>query len=697
MSKTAHQKITELREQLEYHAYRYYVLDDPELPDSEFDRLMQQLETLEASYPRYFSRNSPSQKVGGAAAGTFEPVTHTVPMRSLGNAFDEAGVENFDKRVRESLEQDAPIEYVAEPKLDGLAVSLRYEDGWMVQAATRGDGRIGENITQNMRVVLGAKTRLAGDHFPDVLEVRGEVFMSNADFQALNERQQEASAKVFANPRNAAAGGLRQLDPAVTATRPLSIFVYALGEVSGAHDDVPETQWEILRWLKSFGLPVTELARPVTGVAGCLEFYSSLHTQRESLPFEIDGVVYKVSRLDWQERLGYTAKAPRWALAHKFPARQALTTVAAIEIQIGRTGAVTPVARLNPVLVGGAMVANATLHNRDEIARLDVRVGDTVMVRRAGDVIPEVVSIVKDKRPGDSKPFAFPERCPVCDSQIVYAGQGIIARCSGGLVCAAQKIQGAIHFASRKAMDIDGLGDKLVEAMIVTEMVGDFSDFYRLTIEDIASMERMAEKSAANLLSAIEKSKSTSLARFLYALGIPQVGETTAQTLAATFTRLEAMMEAAPEQLQQVDDVGPVVAECISEFFRVPENRRVIRRLIEVGVHWPEAGSVPGNDAHPLFGKTIVITGTLSMPRRELKARLQDIGAKVTGSVSAKTDYVIVGEDAGAKAHQAEKLGVEMLDQSALEALMQGAVQRSGFPVDNPGFAPANHPTGDDK
>ena len=662
-SRGIRQRVLELREQLEYHNYRYYVLDDPQLPDAEYDRMMRELESLETDHPEFASEDSPSRKVGGIAARTFSEVIHAIPMRSLANAFSDDEVDAFDRRIKEIIElEQGEVEYVAEPKLDGLAVSLRYEEGWLVQAATRGDGRSGENITQNMRQVLGEHTRLKGNSLPAVLEVRGEVFMRKDDFAELNRRQQAADDKLFVNPRNAAAGSLRQLDPEVTAARPLSFYGYSLGQVEGG--SVPKTHWDTMHWLGEIGIPVTDLLELVDGVSGCLDYYRRLLDKRDELPFDIDGIVYKVSRLDWQQSLGFTAKAPRWALAHKLPAQEEITVLEKIEIQVGRTGAITPVARLQPVFVGGVTVSNATLHNRDEIARLDARVGDSVVVRRAGDVIPEIMSVVLDRRPKGARKFKFPTHCPVCGSEVVYDGDGVIARCSGGLDCDAQRKQSIIHFASRKAMDIDGLGEKIIDQLLTEKLIHDVADLYQLNQEQVEGLERMAEKSATNLIQALEKSRDTTLGRFLFALGIPMVGETTAETLADAFYDLDAIIDADADALQQVPDIGPVVAESLRVFFSQPNNIKIIDRLRSAGVRWPKAAPRAVVTESPFNEKTVVLTGTLSMARNEAKKILQARGAKVTGSVSRNTDYVIVGADAGSKADKAEQLGVPILDEA---------------------------------
>ena len=670
MPKNVLQKIFQLREQLEYHNYRYYVLDDPEIPDAGYDRLLRELSELEAEFPQYQSDDSPTRKVGGWAAKTFSEVEHAVPMRSLGNAFEDEAVVNFDRRVRELLDvgEGEEIPYVAEPKLDGLAVSLTYENGWLVQAATRGDGRKGENITQNIRKVLGKATRLQGERIPDVLEARAEVFMRTDDFEALNRVQQKSGQKTFVNPRNAAAGSLRQLDPSVTASRPLSLYCYGLGRVAG--HSTPPTHFESLEWLRALGLPVSGLMETVEGVRGCLGYYRELLARREKLPFHIDGVVYKVSRMAWQDRLGFTARAPRWAIAHKFPAQEEMTRVERIDIQVGRTGAITPVARLKPVFVGGVTVSNATLHNREEIARLDVRVGDCVIVRRAGDVIPEVVSVVRSYRKKNARAFVYPETCPACQSPVVYERDGVIARCSGGLFCDAQKKESIKHFSSRKAMDIGGLGEKLVDQLVDGALIQDVADLYTLTLGQVAGLERMAEKSAGNLVSAIEKSKSTTLARFLYALGIPLVGEVTAETLSDHLCDLEKIRDSDLETLQGIPDVGPIVAHSVSTFFKQQHNRKVIEKLMVAGVRWP-AQKAPSPVSGGFFsGKTVVLTGALGMSRSEARNRLQALGARVTGSVSKKTDYVIAGRDAGSKAEKAEQLGVEILDEPRFQGYL---------------------------
>ena len=665
------QRIIVLREQIEYHNYRYYVLDDPEIPDQDYDSMLRELETLELKHPEYASTRSPTKKVGVPPSRGFSTVTHSTPMKSLGNAFSEQEIQDFDRRVCELVHAHEPVDYIAEPKFDGLAVSLCYEKGWLVQAATRGDGNQGENITQNIRAVLKEKTLIKGNSVPEKLEIRGEVIMLREDFVNLNEAQRQSGQKLFANPRNAAAGSLRQLDPAITASRPLKIFCYAIGELSENMEF--KTLADSLAYMRSLGLPVSNHIETVQGVEGCLEYYGKMLTKRDDFPFEMDGVVFKVAKLHWQEQLGFTAKAPRWAIAYKFPAQEATTQVEAIDIQVGRTGAVTPVARLAPVFVGGVTVSNATLHNRDEIQRLDIRIGDFVIVRRAGDVIPEIVSVIQSKRPDDTVEYTFPQSCPVCNSEIVYQGEGIIASCSGGLYCRAQKVRSFIHFVSRKAMDIDGMGEKVVEQLVSEGLIDTVADLYRLDVETLTKLERKAEKSATNLIEAIDKSRTTSLARFIYALGIPQVGETTAEVLAETFADLVSLMDANEEQLVEIPDIGPIVSKAIIAFFDQPHNQEIIQDLLDRGINWSEQ-EPPNNVAseltdsiesnNPFRDKVVVLTGTLSITRDQAKSRLKQAGAKVTSSVSKRTDYVIAGEQAGSKADKARSLEVPLLDEA---------------------------------
>ncbi len=666
----ARQRAADLREQINQHNYRYYVLDDPVISDAEYDRLLRELQELESKYPALITADSPTQRVGAQPLSSFAEVKHKVPMLSLSNAFDENEVIAFDRRIRERAELGV-VEYVAEPKMDGLAVSLSYEHGVLVRGATRGDGTTGEDVTQNIKTIRSIPLRLLGNRHPRSIEVRGEVFMTHTGFLALNERQRNAGLKEFVNPRNAAAGSLRQLDPKLTAERPLQMFCYAAGEVENAR--MPETQHELLRQLRAWGLAASPLAALVKGVDQCLAYYRDLVESRKSLSYPIDGVVYKVNSLRLQRTLGAVSRAPRWALAHKFPAEEETTIVNAIEVQVGRTGAITPVARLEPVFVGGVTVSNATLHNRAEIERLDVKIGDTVVVRRAGDVIPEIVKVVKSRRPRTAKRFRFPDRCPVCRSEIVYeGGEGIIARCSGGLYCSAQRKEMLKHFASRRAMDIDGLGDKIIDQLVEAGMVEDAGDLYALTAAQLASLDRLAEKSARNLINALERSKWTTLSRFLFALGISQVGETTARQLAHHYGSLRAVMDATEDELQSLTDIGPIVAANIHMFFRQPHNEQVIDKLRQRGVVWPETKqSKQDPSSLPLSGKTMVLTGTLSaMTRDEAKTKLQRLGAKVTGSVSRKTDYVIVGADPGSKASKAEQLGIEMLDEAQFIQLL---------------------------
>jgi DNA ligase (NAD+) len=670
---TAPRKIRErakqLVEELNQHNYRYYVLDDPSISDAEYDRLLRELQEIEEEFPELRSPDSPTQRVGAPPLDAFETVEHGAPMLSLNNAFEEGEVEAFDQRVRKALGVES-VEYVAEPKLDGLAVNLTYENGRLVRGTTRGDGRTGEDITRNVKTIRSVPLKLRGSGYPGFVEVRGEVFLGHEGFRRLNEAQKKAGGKIFVNPRNAAAGSLRQLDSSLTAERPLEIFCYGLGKVD--RGEIPATQYDMLSQMKKWGLRVSPLLKKVKGVQGCLKYYQAMQRERMELPYDIDGVVYKVNDKSGQEKLGTVSRAPRWALAHKFPAQEESTEVLDIEVQVGRTGAITPVARLKPVFVGGATVSNATLHNRAEIERLDVRRGDTVIVRRAGDVIPEIVSVQKDKRKKGARPYVFPDHCPVCGSEIVYeGGEGIIARCSGGLFCNAQRKESIKHFASRRAMDIDGLGDKIVEQLVDRELVKDAADLYGLTKETIAGLERMAERSSGNLIDALEKSKDTTLGRFLFALGIPQVGETTAQQLASHFGSLERLMKADMEQLQEVPDIGPIVAGSIHTFFDQRHNRDVIRKLQKAGVHWDEHEPATTAGEQPLAGRTVVLTGTLeNMTRDEAKQALQALGARVTGSVSKNTDYVVVGADPGSKAARAEELGVEILDEQGLNDLL---------------------------
>ena len=661
-------RLEALRKLINYHNYRYYVLDDPEIPDSEYDRLMRELEALEAAHPELITPDSPTQRVGAEPLKAFGEVRHKVPMLSLANAFSDEELRDFDARVRKLLGVGL-VAYAAEPKLDGLAVSLRYEKGVLVRGATRGDGHRGEDVTANVRTIDTIPLRLLGDDWPEVLEVRGEVFMPKSGFEKLNREARRKGDKAFANPRNAAAGSLRQLDPRVTAGRPLAFFAYGWGELSV--ERLADTHSASMAVLRGLGLPVSPELKVLEGVEACLRYHRTMREKRDSLDYDIDGVVFKVDRLDWQERLGYVARAPRWAIAHKFPAEEALTVLRDVEWQVGRTGAVTPVARLEPVRVGGVTVKNATLHNMDEIEKKDIRIGDTVYVRRAGDVIPEIVRVLPERRPADARRIQLPDKCPVCGSEVIKPEGEAIARCTGGLYCPAQRKEALKHFASRRAMDIEGLGDKLVDQLVEKGLVHDPADLYTLTREQLAGLERMGEKSAQNLIEALQRSKQTTLARFLYAIGIREVGEATAQTLARHFGSLEAIEQADEERLQQVPDIGPVVAAYIVGFFRQSHNREVIDKLRRAGVSWPENEPAPEPEALPLQGKTFVLTGTLSRPRQQVKEALQALGARVSGSVSKKTDYLVAGENPGSKYDRAQALGVTILDEEELQKLLE--------------------------
>ncbi len=664
--------IAQLRVEINHHNHYYYVLDDPQIPDAEYDRLMQRLQALELQAPELITPDSPTQRVGAKPLSGFAEVPHAVAMLSLDNAFSDDDMLAFDARVTKGLEVDEVI-YCAEPKLDGLAVSLRYERGLLVRAATRGDGRVGEDITQNVRTINSVPLRLMGDEFPPVLEVRGEVYMSRAGFDALNKRQRDHEEKPFANPRNAAAGSLRQLDPKITATRPLAMYCYGVGEVDEALSGASHR--DILACLKEWGLPVSPETKEVRGVAGCLEYYHQIGEKRAALPYEIDGVVFKVNSIRQQQALGFVSRAPRWAIAHKFPAQEEMTRLIDIDIQVGRTGALTPVARLEAVFVGGVTVTNATLHNEDEVRRKDVRAGDMVVVRRAGDVIPEVVSVVLAARPDDARAFVMPTDCPVCGSEVRRAEGEAVSRCSGGLYCSAQRKEAIKHFASRRAMDIEGLGDKLVEQLVEMGWLNSVADLYdrsALPHEKLAGMARMGDKSADNLIAAIDKSKQTTLARFLFSLGIREVGQTTAQSLANHFGKLPAIMDADEEALLAVADVGPVVVANLRAFFHESHNREVIESLQRLGVQWPDVAA-KRDQPQPLAGQIFVLTGSMeSMTRDEAKAKLQALGAKVTASISKKTRYLVVGADPGSKRDKAEKLGVPILDEAALESLLAG-------------------------
>ena len=672
MSADIQKKVESLRDEIRYHNYRYHTLADIEIPDAEYDRLMRELQRLEAEHPELISIDSPTQRVGAEPSDALQTVRHRIPMLSLDNVFSEDELREFHRRVAEKLEFEdgaADLQYAAEPKLDGAAVSLLYEDGVLVRAATRGDGTTGEDITHNVRTIDSIPLRLLGDGYPTTLEVRGEVFMPLAGFEAYNKKARAAGEKTFVNPRNAAAGSLRQLDPKLTAERPLDMYVYSVGLVEGG--DLPNHHSEIIDQLKAWGLKTCPERRVVTGADGCLAYYELIGKKRDSLGYDIDGVVYKVDSLAMQRELGFVARAPRWAVAHKFPAQEELTRVEGVEFQVGRTGALTPVARLDPVFVGGVTVSNATLHNIDELHRKDVRVGDTVIVRRAGDVIPEVVSVVKSRRPKKTERVQLPDLCPVCGSHVKREDGEAVARCTGGLFCQAQRAEALKHFVSRRAMDIEGLGAKLIDQFVEEERLRNPSDIYRLQQEELAERERMGDKSAENLIIAIEASKSTTLARFLYALGIREVGEATAASLASYFGNLPAIEAASSDDLVKVPDVGPVVARRIRDFLDEEHNLEVIGKLQELGVRWSDSDPTQVAEDGPLNGKTFIITGTLpDMTRDEAKALIQKQGGKVTGSVSSKTSYLLAGDKAGSKLEKAEELGVEVLDLDALRRLL---------------------------
>jgi DNA ligase (NAD+) len=667
-----------LRQQLHHHAHRYYVLDAPEIPDAEYDRLFAELQALEAAHPALRSADSPTQRVIGQVLDGLAPVRHAVPMLSIQTETDTSaeGARAFDARVRRELEltDEAPaVAYAAELKFDGLAINLRYEAGVLVQATTRGDGETGEDVTQNIRTIGQIPLRLQGaaDALPAVLEVRGEVYMRRDDFERLNAQQRERGEKTYVNPRNTAAGAVRQLDPAVTAARPLSFYAYGLGEAVGLPAFARHS--EMISWLQQRGLPVNDRRRVCEGADELVAFHRAVEAERDALPFDIDGVVYKLDRLDWQRRLGFKSREPRWAVAHKFPAQEQATRLNGIDIQVGRTGKLTPVAKLEPVFVGGTTVSNATLHNLFELRRKGVRVGDAVVVRRAGDVIPEVVGRMPGERAAYVPNFRMPSACPVCASPVKREQGSLEHRCTGGLFCAAQRKQALLHFAGRRAMDIEGLGDKLVDQLVEAGLVRTLPELYTLGIAKLSALERMADKSAANLLAGLEKSKQTTLARFLFALGIRHVGESTAKDLARHFGQLDALMDASVEQLLQVNDVGPIVAESVQQFFAQPHHREVIERLRAAGIHWPEA-TIDADQPKPLAGQTLVLTGTLpSMGRDEAQALIEAAGGKVSGSVSKKTSYVVAGAEAGSKLAKAQELGVPVLDEAGLRALLAPA------------------------
>jgi DNA ligase (NAD+) len=665
--------IAELRELIHQYDYRYYVLDDPSVPDAEYDLRMRELRELEAQYPELVTRDSPTQRVSGQVAAGFAEVRHSVPMLSLDNAFSDEDIVAFDRRVRERLKRDEPpIEYCAEPKLDGLAVSLTYRAGRLLVAATRGDGSSGEDITPNVRTMRTVPLTLRGTA-PDEIEVRGEVFMPLAGFERMNAAAARAGEKVFANPRNAAAGSLRQLDARVTAARPLQAFFYAVGSWQGG-PPVPDSQTGLLRQLADWGLRTNPEVRATSGAAGCIEYFHRIGARRASLPYQIDGVVYKVNSRADQEALGFVSRAPRWAIAHKFPADEALTTLREIEFQVGRTGVLTPVARLEPVQLAGVTVSNATLHNMDEVERKDVHLGDTVVVRRAGDVIPEIVRVLPERRPAGAQRPRMPDHCPICHSEVVRLENQAAARCSGGFNCPAQRKEALRHFASRRALDIEGLGDKLIDQLVDLNLLRAPGDIYELDAPRLAALSRMGEKSAANLVAAIEHSKATTLARLLHGLGIAGVGESTAKALADHFGSLAGLAQASVDEILEVPDIGPVIAASVHGFFNDERHRAELARLRALGLHWPERAPAArsAKTALPLSGLTVVLTGTLaSLSRDEAADRLMALGAKVSGSVSKKTSYVIAGADAGSKLARAGQLGVEVLDEQGLAELLR--------------------------
>ena len=666
-------RVEKLRADIEQHNYNYYVLDRPQVSDAQYDRLFRELQELEQQYPELVSPDSPTRRVGGQPRSELEPVEHAMPMLSIRTETDisDAGAVKFDAYVRRELglDEDAPaVEYAVELKFDGLAISLRYEHGVLTQGATRGNGEVGENVTQNIRTIRHVPLRLRGAA-PAVLEVRGEIYMNRQDFESMNERQRAAGEKTFVNPRNAAAGAVRQLDPAITAKRPLSFVTFGLGQVRGWA--VPVRHSDTLDALEKIGLPVSPERAVVRGADGLIEFHRDIGARRDRLPFDIDGVVYKVNSFALQQQLGFRTREPRWAVAHKYPPQEEMTTVLDIEVRVGRTGALTPTARLQPVFVGGVTVTSATLHNEDEVRRKDVHVGDTVVVRRAGDVIPEIVEVLRDRRPADARPFTMPQRCPACQSAVIRLPGEAAARCSGGLFCPEHRKQALLHFASRRAMDIEGFGEKLVDQLVEKGVVRTPADIYRLGVAALAELERMAEKSALNLVAAIARSKRTTLARFIFALGIRNVGESTAQDLARYFGGIERLMNADVEKLQQVPDVGPVVAQSIAGFFAEPHNREAVSQLLAAGVEFAQSAPQEADPSSPVYGKTFVLTGTLPhLAREDVQNRIRARGGKVSGSVSKKTDYVVAGAEPGAKYDKAVDLGISILDEAALLELL---------------------------
>lgn len=676
---TAKSRISEvkkLRTEIQEHNYRYYVLNEPSIPDEDYDRLFARLEALEKEYPELINPNSPTQRVGASPQTEFSQVQHEIPMLSLANAFSQEDIIAFAERIEQRLDIKKEIEFHCEPKMDGVAVSVIYEKGELVQASTRGDGFSGEDVTANVRTIKAIPLQLQGEKFPDLLEVRGEVYMSKIGFEKLNKKALARNEKIFVNPRNAAAGSLRQLNPKITAERPLLFYAYSLGKFSGLS---PKGQEDILQMLKNFGIPVNPECELVQGIQACWNYYEKIQSKRDQLSYEIDGVVYKVNSLDLQEKLGFVSRSPRWALAHKFPAQEKATLVKAIEFQVGRTGALTPVARLEPIFVGGATVSNATLHNFDELYRKDIRVGDTVIVRRAGDVIPEIARYIPEKRPKGTCPVEMPRQCPICHSEVIKPEGEAVARCMGGLYCRAQIVESIKHFVSRRAMDIEGLGEKIVDLLVEEKLINEVSDIYRLEEATLAGLPRLGEKSSANLVNSIEASKKTTLARFLYALGIRGVGEATALSLTQHFRTLEKLMEADAKALEEVSDIGPIISANILGFFHQQHNRKLIQNLQQLGVYWPKLDEkrLPSS----IFsGKTVVLTGTLAaLTRDEAKEKLQNLGAKVSASVSAKTDFLIAGDSAGSKYDKAQALGVRILTEEEFLTLLQnqGAAQEA--------------------
>lgn len=665
------QSIEALKQQLRYHEYQYHVLDAPEIPDAQYDKLMQELKALETQHPELITNDSPTQRVGAAPLAAFDTVRHEVPMLSLDNVFDEESYLSFDKRIRDRLKNHDELTFCCELKLDGLAVSLLYENGELVQAATRGDGSVGENITVNVRTIRAIPLRLTGDNIPARVEIRGEVFMPQKGFEALNELARKTDGKVFANPRNAAAGSLRQLDPRITAKRPLTFYCYGVGLVEG--NTLPDTHYERLMQFKAWGLPVSDYVQLRVGHQAVLDFYHEIEQVRPQLGFDIDGVVIKVNSIALQEELGFVSRAPRWATAFKFPAQEQMTLLKDVEFQVGRTGAITPVARLEPVQVAGVMVSNATLHNADEIERLGVHIGDTVVIRRAGDVIPQIVSVVMSERPADSRAIVFPTHCPVCGSDVERVEGEAVARCTAGLVCGAQRKEALKHFVSRRAMDVDGMGDKIIDQLVEKEYVKTPADLYQLSAGKLTGLDRMGPKSAQKLIDALEKSKQTTLARFIYALGIREVGEATAANLAAHYHTLDALIAADEDSLKTVQDVGHVVAKHVVNFFREEHNQAVIADLVaKANIQWPEVKVVNSEEIDsPFAGKTVVLTGSMNiLTRDEAKDKLIALGAKVAGSVSKKTDMVIAGEAAGSKLAKAIELGIKVIDEEELINLL---------------------------